>query len=121
MAGRVRYAFIAAEVLQRSETTRCANCGLACCIEAALLAIVVDGANHCVTQTRTDVATGEASSARTARRPRAPEHPQSICIGIIELEHLRHGERAKGHQDEIGQQRKQDQMGIAQRFNDLGW
>ena len=35
------------------------NCGLACCKEAALLAVVVYGANHSVTKTRTDVATGD--------------------------------------------------------------
>jgi hypothetical protein len=56
---------------------------------------------------------------RTRRASCAPEHQQANCKGVIEPEHLRQRKRAKGHQDEVSQQRKQDQTGIAQRFDDL--
>ena len=44
---------------------------------------------------------------------RSRDHAAGAPKGVIEPEHLRQGKRAKGHQDEIGQQRKQDQPGIA--------
>ena len=67
-----------------------------------------------------EVALGKFGELRQERRTgRAPEHQQSNCKGVIESKHLCQGERAKAHQDEIGQQRQQDKTGIAQRFNDL--
>ena len=64
-----------------------------------------------------EIALGKFSELRQERRAcRAPQHQQPNSEGFVELQHLRQGERAKGHQDEIGQQRKHHQTDIAQRF-----
>ena len=61
-----------------------------------------------------EVALGKFSELRQERRAgRTTEQQQSNPKGFVEPEHLRQGERAKGHQDEIGQQSEHDQPGIA--------
>ena len=51
-----------------------------------------------------EVALGKFGELRQERRAgRTTEQQQSDPKGFVEPEHLRQGERAKGHQDEIGQ------------------
>ena len=68
-----------------------ANCGLARCQDAALLAEVVDGANLLRSQTRTDVATGgEASWCRMSTSSACVGEPRSLkaSIGLVSVKRL---------------------------------
>ncbi len=76
-----------------------------------------DHQQHHRANSKSEVALGKFSELRQERRAgRATEQQQSNPKGFVEPEHLRQGERAKGHQDEIGQQSEHDQSGIAQRL-----
>ena len=75
--------------------------------------------HHCANG-KGEVALGKFSELRQKRRAgRATEHRAIQLQRVRQAEDLRQGERAKRHQDEIGQQSEHNQPGVAQRLGDL--